>query len=74
MNSIKSGDLEKGYALMHKALQEDIRTTEKTNPPTPALWFATADYSRMNQAFREWPLRQASFLSERLNHYCYKYH
>ena len=73
MNTIKNGDLEKGYALMHKALQEDIRTTEQKTPETPALWFATANYSRMNQAFREWPLRQANFLNERLNDYCSRY-
>jgi hypothetical protein len=73
MNSIKMGDLEMGYSLMHKALEEDKRTMEIQNPQTPALFFATADYAKTNQAFIEWPSRQASFLHEFIENYNKEY-
>ena len=71
VTAILENDMDKGYALMHRALQEDIRTMGSEYPQTPALWFVTANPEKVNQLFREWPLRQNEFLNERIKTYKY---
>jgi len=70
---ILRGNLEKGYSLMHQALQEDIRTTGCILPNTPSLAFAMLDYSRNEQAFKPWLIEQAVFINKHIEDYCESY-
>ncbi|MFB0534490.1 MAG: hypothetical protein ACETWR_05870, partial [Anaerolineae bacterium] len=70
MAAISRGELDLGYALMHQALEEDIRTHNTDHPQTPAFAFAVLDYDNVNQAFRHWPLSLAEFLDGFLTSYC----
>ncbi len=67
MTAILRGDMDKGYALMHKALQEDVRRHGSVNPQTPSFAFVIADYKEKNQAFIDWPLIQAKYIEDRIN-------
>ncbi|MGB2727353.1 MAG: hypothetical protein WBD09_02610 [Halobacteriota archaeon] len=49
---ILNGDLEKGFLLMHQALEEDKRTHKTKTPKTPAYSFVTLDYENQDQFFR----------------------
>jgi hypothetical protein len=69
MAAISRGELDKGYLLMHQALEEDIRTNNAPIPDTPAFAFATLDYTKIEQAFRHWTLYLADFLEGFLNTY-----
>lgn len=69
MAAISRGELDSGYALMHQALEEDIRTHNTRNPQTPAFAFAILDYDNVNQAFRHWSLSLAQFLDGFLTSY-----
>ncbi len=70
MTAIQRGDLDRGYALMHQALEEDVRTTGRAYPDTPAYAFAALNYEKLDQAFHQWVLFEAQFLSQRINEYC----
>ena len=69
MAAIIRGELDMGYPLMHQALQEDIRTHQNARPDTPAYAFATLDYTKVDQAFRDWTEYQARFLEPLLENY-----
>lgn len=73
MASISRGELDKGYPLMHQALQEDIRTHHTSRPRTPAFAFATLDYANLDQAFRVWTESQAALLERFLELYSLAY-
>jgi hypothetical protein len=62
-------DLEKGFLLMHQALEEDKqnRPTELTD--TPAYAFVTLDYKQQHQYFGNKVREIAKFLEERLELY-----
>ncbi len=66
MTAIIRGDIDKGYALMHQALEEDARTSVQRFPPTPAFAFATLDYPKVDQAFRSWVLSLAEYVHQHL--------
>ncbi|MBI1744346.1 hypothetical protein HYR54_14955 [Candidatus Acetothermia bacterium] len=70
MTSIIMGDLDRGFALMHQALEEDIRRKDRDWRTTPAFAFATLKYTEVNQAFGRWVLYQAEFLDELLKLFC----
>jgi hypothetical protein len=69
MTAIMKGNLNKGYALMHQALEEDKRSLGEGYNNEPAFAFATLDYANRNQAFREWIIHQADFLAKALDEY-----
>ena len=69
MTAIFKGDLDRGYLLMHQALAEDIRTTNSDMPDTPSLAFVTLNYTKVDQAFREFLMQQAHFLDSLLSTY-----
>jgi hypothetical protein len=69
MTSLLRGDVDKGYALMHQALDEDIRTSGRQFPNTPAMALATLNHSKVDQAFRDWLIRQVRFLNKLLETY-----
>ncbi|MBE0433173.1 hypothetical protein IBX73_06875 [candidate division WOR-3 bacterium] len=55
---IASGDLERGFLLVHQALEEDRKTLEENKQPppnldsrTPAYAFVTLDYEKQDQFF-----------------------
>jgi hypothetical protein len=69
MTSILKGDLDKGFALIHQALEEDCRTSDSKFPDTPGFAFTTLNFNKTDQAFREWVLFQAKKLSEAIQIY-----
>lgn len=73
MTALQRGDLDKGYVLMHQAVEEDVLTMGQAVPDTPALALATLNYAKADQAFKQWVNQQASFLNRGLNHYSAKY-
>ncbi len=66
---ILNSDLEKGFLLMHQALEEDKKTHNVDAPPTPAHAFVTLDHEEQNQFFRQQVIEIASFLDEMLEKY-----
>jgi hypothetical protein len=73
MTAIQRGDIDRGYALMHQALEEDVLTHNKKNPDTPSLAFASLNYLKVDQAFRQWVLLEAQYLGEQIKNYCTNY-
>lgn len=73
MTAIHRGDLDRGYALTHQAVEEDVLTTKTPYPSTPAYALATLNFAIHNQAFRSWVLAQADFLNVRQNAYSAAY-
>lgn len=71
VTALRRGDVDRGYALMHQALDEDMRgkPTGSALPFTPAASFATLDDQRPDQYFREWPIKQAEYLEKHLATY-----
>jgi hypothetical protein len=68
--ALEHGDLDKGYALMHQAVEEDILThSGSISPNTPAISFAILDYEKTDQNYREWVLKQAEFIDQQLRIY-----
>jgi hypothetical protein len=66
---ILNGDLEKGFLLMHQALEEDKKTDQTNTPKTPAYSFVTLDYENQNQFFRPKVEEIAKFVDEKMNIY-----
>lgn len=69
MTVLLRGDLDRGFLLMHQALDEDIRSSGTPSPDTPASAFATLDYSKQDQALRNEVQDAARFLDQLLNDY-----
>lgn len=69
MTAILKGDIDRGYILMHRSVQEDVRSSGHQFPGTPAFAFATLNYGKVDQAFREWVLLQAQFLDKMIKTY-----
>ena len=69
MTVVLRGDLDRGFLLMHQALDEDIRSSGTPSPDTPASAFATLDYRKQDQAFRNKVQDAATFLDQLLIEY-----
>jgi hypothetical protein len=69
MTAIIRGDLDKGYALTHQAVEEDVATMQTPFPDTPAYALATLNFAKHDQAFRPWVLAQAQYLNTLQNSY-----
>lgn len=69
VTSILNEELEKGFLLMHQALEEDVKTHNSRTPRTPAYFFVTLDYKTQNQFFRQKVLEIASFTNKLLEAY-----
>jgi len=63
-------DLEKGFLLMHQALDEDKKNRPNDLTYTPAYAFVRLDYSRQEQYFRNKILEVTEFLEQQLKLYC----
>ncbi len=73
ITAILRGDLDKGYALMHQAVEEDIVTEKQPFPDTPAYALATLNWVKQDQAFRQFVVSQANYLNEFRNSYIARY-
>lgn len=73
MTAILRGDLDRGYALIHKALEDDIHFSMEPQPDLPALALATLNADKLDQAFRPWVLAKTEILAEHLADYCAAY-
>lgn len=73
---IASGDLERGFLLVHQALEEDRKTLEENKQPppnldsrTPAFAFVTLDYEKQDQFFLPIVKKVGEFLEKKLKEY-----
>lgn len=74
LTALQRGDLDKAYALMHLAANEDVLTSGQRYPDTPAYTFASLNYEKALQAFGgEWLVNQMRFLDSRQNVYSAAY-
>lgn len=69
MTVIRRGDVDRGYLLAHKALQEDVDSSGRDTPDTPGYALVSLNYERVDQAFREWVVKQARYLDTLLLDY-----
>ena len=69
MTLLIKGDIDRGYLLMHQAVEEDLRTSNQAAPDSPAYAFVSLDYEKTDQAFRTWVQAQAEFLANLLQDY-----
>ncbi|HYA39764.1 MAG TPA: hypothetical protein VEF34_00545 [Syntrophobacteraceae bacterium] len=69
LTSILKGDLDRGFTLIHQSVGEDCRTDAVKFPDTPGFAFATLNYVKTDQAFRDWVLFQVKKLSETIQTY-----
>jgi len=69
MTAILRGDIDRGYALMHQAVEEDVRELGQEFPNTPALAFATMNAEKLEQAARGWVAKKAKVLDRYLSAY-----
>ena len=73
MTSLLRGDLDKGFLLMHQAVEEDVKTSKSDIPDTPAMAFANLNSQKQDQAFRQWVVHQANFLDQLIKNYSNNY-
>ena len=66
---ILNADSEKGFLLMHQALEEDKKTLKSDAPKTPAYYFVTLNYERQDQFFKQKVEEIASFVDKKLGTY-----
>ena len=69
MTAILRGDIDRGYALMHQALEEDVRESGQEFPNTPALALATMNAEKLEQAAHSWVAKKAEVLDRYLSAY-----
>jgi len=69
VSCILKEDLEKGFLLMHQALEEDKRNRSNELTSTPAYAFVKLDYKQQHQYFIRKVHEIAEFLEDRLKMY-----
>lgn len=69
MTAILRGDIDRGYALMHQAVEEDVRESGSEFPNTPALALATMNAKKLDQAAHGWVAKKAEVLDRYLSAY-----
>lgn len=69
MTVLLAEQIDRGYLLMHRGIQEDVITHGVFNPQTPGFALATLDDQKPDQAFRSWVQQQASALTARIDRY-----
>jgi len=73
VSSILQGEIDKGYSLMHQALEEDVRINNTALPQTPAFFFVSLNDQKVEQYFRGWLIYQIEFLNRYITKYKTKY-
>jgi hypothetical protein len=74
MTSLLYGDIDRGYLLSHQAFQEDVNTSGQQIPDTPGYALISLNYTKDNQAFRQWVADQAVFLDVFITNYSATHH
>jgi hypothetical protein len=69
MTALLRGALDRGYLLIHQALEEDKTTHGNISPSTPALALVSLNDSDPRQAFIAWVREQVVFLKDLLGNY-----
>ena len=69
MTVIIRRDMDRGYLIMHRALDEDIRTHAQQRPDTPGFALVSLNHEKPDQAFRQWVVHQAQHVEQRLHNY-----
>ena len=70
MTALLRGDTDKGYLLVHQAVDEDIKTLGAQDALThPGYALVSLNYQKVDQAFRQWVIEQAQFLNGLLTKY-----
>ncbi len=70
MTSLQRGEIDKGYTLMHRAVEEDVLTLGPQQAiEKPGFALVSLNYTKADQAFRQWVFEQASFLNVLQNKY-----
>jgi hypothetical protein len=62
VTALLQGEIDKGFLLMHAAVDEDVLTLNTPFPRTPAFMFATLDFSEPRQFFYPYVKGLAEFL------------
>jgi hypothetical protein len=70
---ILSGDIDRGFLLMHQALEEDKNNSGGFEKELPAYAFVTLNYQKQDQAFRSEVLDTAKYLESLIDKYRNKY-
>ncbi|OGA46105.1 MAG: hypothetical protein A3F74_10330 [Betaproteobacteria bacterium RIFCSPLOWO2_12_FULL_62_58] len=73
MTALLADDLDRGYLLMHRGLEEDVLTHGVFDPKTPGFALAILDNEKPDQAFRPWVQHQAAAVISRIERYCTRY-
>ena len=73
ITAILRGDIDKGYALVHQAVEEDVATGNTDFPHNPAYALVTLNFEKLDQAFRPWVVKQAQYLKTRQEVYSAEY-
>lgn len=73
MAAILKSDLDRGYALNHKALEEDMYFSGHLQPDQPALAWATLNADKTEQAFLSWVTAKSEILKHHLQNFCQHY-
>ena len=73
MTALLRGDIDSGYLVIHKAVQEDVDTHKQPAPITPGYRLVTLDDTDPRQAFYPWVATQAKYLHELLDTYNARY-
>lgn len=73
ITSLLGGDLDKGFLLMHQAVEEDVKTSKHDIPDTPAMAFASLNFQKIDQAFRPWVINRANYLEKLIKIYSTNY-
>jgi hypothetical protein len=69
MTALLRGDTDHGYLLMRQSVDEDIRTSGQRTPDTPGYALVSLNYNKVDQAFREWVVDQATFFNDLVRNY-----
>lgn len=69
MTVIQRRDIDRGYLIVHRALDEDIRTSGQQRPDTPGFALVSLNHEKPDQAFRQWVVLQAQHVEQLLYNY-----
>ena len=67
--AILQGEVDKGFFLMHRAVEEDILTSGQDFPNTPAFMFVTLNFQESRQFFYGYVKSLADYLNQFFNQY-----
>ena len=67
--ALLQGELDRGFFLMHAAYEEDVETTKRDLPNTPAFKFVSLDFEATDQLFRVHLEMYADYLNQFLINY-----